>query len=229
MMDCVKKAFLEGCQRGDEFQKMRHAIVVELKRLGFDSSEIKDKLLEWNSRCEKPLGLSEQKIQLLKYVDWVFSRDCKVGCQAMQDYCLGKEKCQFYLRKYMTNRAESKLPFDTNELRGFLEERYKSDSYMLNIIIDVLSRHQFEKATGKIIYIGYRKISSLIRDKYNRIVMPMDVLRRMNILILEGIIEKIEQGKSGNFNNKANGYVFLPWQHPQKLTTPSTTHINSYV
>lgn len=213
IMDCVKKAFFEGCQRGHQFHKMRHAIIVELRRVGFDSSEIKDKILEWNQRCEKPVSLSEQKIQLLAYVDWVFEHEGKTGCRALEDYCLGKDNCQWYLRKYMTNRADAKLPFNINEVHKFLEERYKAEAYILNLIIDVIHKYQYEKATGKIIYIGYRKICSLIRDAYNHTLMPMEIHRKINILILEGIIQKVEQGKSGNFRNKANGYMFLSWEY----------------
>jgi len=89
LRDCVKEAFLNGCERGCQFRKMRHAIILELKRLRYDSSEIKDKLLEWNEKCEKPLGLGEQRSQLFKYVEWVDSQECRLGCRALKDYCIG--------------------------------------------------------------------------------------------------------------------------------------------
>lgn len=203
MMDCVKKAFFEGCQRGDEFQKMRHAIIVELKRLGLDSSEIKDKLLEWNDRCERPLGLSEQKSQLFKYVDWVLKlKEPKVGCRGMEScgYCLGRENCNFYKNKYHKQREIiTELPFDWMIVKKFVEERFKSHSYALLLVLDVLIWYQQVEIREQVIFIGYRKISSLIRDKYNHNFQPMTVKRYIQTLIDEGIVEVAEKGQSGQF------------------------------
>jgi len=216
MMDCVKKAFLEGCERGDEFHKMRHAIIVELKRLGHEPSEIKDMLLEWNERCEKPLSLSEQKIQLCGYVDWVFKNDCKIGCRACQDYCLGKENCVYYIKKYKSNHNPTKdLPFNFSELKEFLQERYKRDWYMLNMILDAILWHKHKHAIGPIIYISYAKIASIIRDRYNKRPDNMDICRKMKKLIEEGVIKVVEKGKRGMFTRKANSYMFLSWKHPK--------------
>ncbi len=216
MMDCVKKAFLEGCERGDEFHKMRHAITVELKRLGYEASEIKDMLLEWNARCERPLSLSEQKIQLFGYVEWVFKRECKIGCRACQDYCLGKENCQYYIKKYLAYHNPTKdLPFDFNELKKFLEERYKRDWFMMHMILDAILWFKHKHAIGPLIYISYAKIASIIRDRYKKRPDNKDIARKIKFLIEEGIIERKVKGQRGMFSRKANGYMFLPWKHPK--------------
>ncbi len=215
MRDCVKDKFNNGCERGLEFLKMRHAIILELRRLGYEYSEIKDKLLEWNEKCEKPYSQSEQKIKLLGYVDWVAKCDCKIGCKALKDYCLGEKRCQFYLKTTYHNRELNKeLPFDMQELDKFLSERYKAEGYIMMLIIKVLRRYQYEKATGEIMLIGLRKIASIIRDKYNYSFEAMDILRKIKLLIEEGILEQVAKGKKGNFSNLANGYKFLPWKHP---------------
>ncbi len=218
MMDCVRKAFLEGCQRGNEFNDMRYAIVVELKRLGFTASEIKDKLLEWNERCEKVLGFSEQRSQLLNYVDWVFKlKEPKIGCRKMETcgYCLGKDICDFYRDKYSRNRKTTeKLPFDWMLLKKFLEDRFKADAYALILVLDTLMWHQQENATGEVIIISLRKIGSLIRDRYKHIFLPMEIKREIRVLIDEGILAIAVQGKSGQFHQQANGYRFLSWQWP---------------
>lgn len=217
MMDCVKNAFLNGSQSGDDFHHMRHAIIVELIRLGYEKAEIKQMMLEWNERCERPLGLSEQKIQLCGYVDWVFKNDCKVGCKAMIrfGYCLGEAQCQFHIQQNRTKHQRiPELPFNYLELKKYLEERYKADWYGLCIVLDTLLWFQMEKAKGEIIYIGYRQLSALILDRCNKRFDKMDVYRRIQTLILEGIIEKAVAGKQGMFIHKANGYRFLPWKRP---------------
>jgi hypothetical protein len=212
LRDCVKQALLKGCERGLEFNKMRHAIILELKRIGYNSSEIKDKLIEWNRKCERPFSLSEQKIQLLGYVDWVDKHQCKIGCKGLEDYCLGKDKCQFYLKTSYQNRQKTQqLPFKLEELDKFLTERYKAEGYPMLLIIKALRFYQQEKATGEIILIGYRALSSIIRDRYGHNLLPMDIFRKMNFLIQEGVIERVVKGNAGMFNKKANGYRFLKW------------------
>lgn len=214
LRDCVKKALLKGCERGLEFNKMRHAIILELKRLGYNSSEIKDKLIEWNKKCERPLSLSEQKIQLLGYVDWVDKHQCKIGCRGLEDYCLEKDKCQFYLKTTYQNRQKTQqLPFSLEELDRFLTKRYKADGYSMMLIINALRFYQQEKATGEIILIGYRTLSSIIRDKYGHNLQPMDIFRKIHFLMQERIIEQVVRGKAGNFTRQANGYRFLEWKH----------------
>lgn len=215
LRDCVKEALNHGCERGLEFRKMRHAIIIELLRIGYNYSEIKDHLLSWNERCEKPLGSSDQRSQLLGYVDWVAKKECKTGCNALQDYCLGKEKCQFYLKTTQYKRETVKeLPFSLQELDSFLNERYKGDGYTMMLIVRALRWYQHEQTTGEVILIGLRKIASVIRDKYNHSFLPNDILRKIKLLIEEGILEQVIKGKRGNFTNLANGYRFLPWKHP---------------
>jgi len=220
MRDCVRQALLQGSCRGYEFEKMRHAIIIELKRLGYDFSEITDKLLEWNEICEKPLGVSEQRNQLIKYVDWVerkeHKRECKIGCKALEDYCIGKEKCIFYKKTTCQNRQEAtELPFSLDELDKFLAERFKSKGYAMMLIVKALRIFQAEKAKGEIVYIGFKKISSVIRDTLGHRLTPMDIFRNMKRLIDEGVIEQVHKGQSGCFVwRKANGYRFLPWKPP---------------
>ena len=234
LRDCVKQAFLNGCERGHEFRKMHHAIIIELKRLGYESSEIKDKLIEWNERCEKPLGISEQKNQLLRYVDWVDKKDCKLGCKGLEDYCLGKETCQFYERNTHRKRKEMQnLPFDIAELDEFISDRFKKDGYVMMLIVKAIRYFQIEKITGETIFIGYRKISSIIRDKLGHTLSPMEILRKVKLLADEGVIEQVFKGKSGITSWQANGYKFKQWEAPKQALKAKedniSTHNHSYV
>jgi hypothetical protein len=228
LRDCVREALEKGSQRGYEFKTMRFAIIAELKRLGYLSSDVKDKLLEWNQKCEKVLLPNEQKRQLLDYVDWADKRDCKIGCKGLEDFCIGQNKCSFYKKKINFNRKEVETPpFDFDEARHFLETRYKADGYLLTLILNVLRRYQLEKGTGEVMFIGYRTVASLIRDQYGHIVEPMTIFRRIQDLISEGMLEVVSKGEKGNFGKPANGYRFLRWQSPQNNT--DTTHNNLYV
>jgi len=223
MRDCVKRAFFKGCARGQEFRKMRHAITVGLKFLDFIPCEIKDLLAEWNGRCERRLTLSELESQLFAYVDWVFKqKEVRLGCRALENYCIGEDKCEYLLRTRRRNKqATQELPFDWRVLDKYLEERFGPDGLVMKCIVDVLRRHQVEKATGDVILIGFRMISALIREQHGHNTYPMDVCRRMRLLIDEGVIEQAVKGKGGMFTYQANGYRFLPWKPPMP------TQINS--
>jgi hypothetical protein len=70
--------------------------------------------------------------------------------------------------------------------------------------------------TGEVILIDYRRIASLLRDRFGVDVDPMTIYRRVHDLISEGMIEIVVRGKSGMFGRPANGYRFLRWEHPQE-------------
>jgi len=213
MRDCVLDAYKNGSKRGQEFEVMRHAIIAELLRLGYGISEIKDKLLDWNARCDKSLLPNEQKRQLLDYVDWAVKNNGKTGCKALEGFCIGKKKCEYNNGKEFFNRELTKeMPFDIDEAKKFLEERYKADGNNMMLVLKSLRKHQQQKATGEIIYIGYRGIASLIRDVDGHIVTPMTIYRAMQRLISEGMVEIISRGARGSFRAKANGYRFREWR-----------------
>ena len=219
LRDCVKIALTKGSARGHEFHKMRQAIVAEHLQLGYDPSEIKDILSEWNKKCEKPISVADEKNYLHKYVDWVKAKNGKTGCKALEDYCIGKESCQFHFKVTCKNRQDTKdLPFDRKELENFLTERFKADGYVMMLVVNALRYIQMEKATGELILIGFRSISSVIRDKYGHYIDPMTIFRKISLLIEEGVIQRVVKGKAGNFNKQANGYRFLAWKRPSGET-----------
>lgn len=215
MRDCVRQAFENGSAPGCEFKKMRHAIIVEHKRLGASSSEIKDELLEWNKRCESPLSIGKQRSQLMKYVDWTDKKECKIGCNALKDYCIGESRCEFYKRKTLLGREIAKHnPLDFDRVESYLESHYKVDAYVMMLILKVLRRTQVENAK-EVILIGIRGIVRKIRDVYQHAIDKSTIIRRMEDLISEGILEKTIKGKRGTFSGKANGYRFLAWTPPE--------------
>jgi len=222
LRDCVRQAFENGSKRGEEFHKMRHSITTEFKRLGYSATETKEKLSEWNGRCERPLNSKKVNDQLFKYVDWAFEKDAITGCGALESYCLGERNCQYHLRTTAKNRERTaKAPFNFFELKKYLEDRFKAKGVLLNCVLDALLWHQKEEATGEIIIVGLRKIASLIQVRHTCTLAPEEVRRLILVLCDEGVLEKVVQGKSGQFTQKANGYRFLAWeQHTESDCNP---------
>lgn len=211
---------MSGASTKQDFDNMRFLVSAELKKLGYDESQVKDELLQWNGRCKNRLPPSERKNGILKYVDWVFKNDCIFSCNAnrLKDYCLGKDNCEYYIKTSCQKREEVKeLPFDMLELEKYLTSVYGQKSYLLIIVVKTLRKIQMEEVTGEIIIKGFRTIASEIRDDYNHILEPIEVSRLVNTLIEEKVIEKPIRGKSGTFHRMANGYRFLAWRpdkHP---------------
>ena len=213
LRDCVKKALSEGCEGWDYFNKMRHAITVELLRLKCEPLEVKDVLTGWNKKCKPQLNPAQERDYLHKYVDWAVAKQCKVGCKALESYCIGKEICQFYLRVTYKNRQQTKnIPFDRSELSHLLDNKYRADAHLMMILVNVLRYHQIEKATGEVILISLRKIQSIIRDRYRANIDLMTIRRKLYRLMEEGVIQQVVKGKPGTFFKQANGYRFLPWR-----------------
>jgi hypothetical protein len=214
--DCVKIAIEQGAKRGYEFKTMSYAIIAELKRIGYSSSEIKDVLLEWNERCEKPLAPNEQKRQLLDFADWAEKHNCYIGCSGrLEEFCIGQEACVFHKKKSYSNRkATEQLPFDFDEVKKFLEIRYRAEGYLMILILKAIRRIQIERATGEIVIVGLRPIQSVIRDTDGHIVDLMTISRRMQDLVSEGMLEIAIKGKKGILSRQANGYRFLAWKPP---------------
>ena len=222
LRDCVRLAFENGSGRGHEFEKMRHAIIVELKRLGYTSAEIKGALLVWNKRCEKVLSHVEQKRQLLDYLEWVDKQEAKsktlrMGCRALEDYCIGEEKCLFNVKKLSLNRESTEIaPFDLSEVEKFLESRYKGPTgYTMFLILKNLRHHQIKKGTGPTIFIGHKGIATLLSENDGHRIELMTINRGIKNLVNEEMIEIVVKGEKGTFSPKANGYRLLPWRSTQ--------------
>jgi hypothetical protein len=103
MRACTKWAFehgVEGSPRDQEWQKMRHAIIFECKRIGIDRAETKQMILAWNSRNLSPLSPSDANRQLCGFVDRLYKENnAKLSCKALQDYCVSDDSFCFLQRK----------------------------------------------------------------------------------------------------------------------------------
>jgi len=220
MRPCIKKAFEQGSRSGVEFEVMRHAIIAELKRLGYNRREIQDHMTEWNARCEMPLTGSVLKSNVLNYVTWCMKREVKVGCKGLKDFCLCEGGCWYRLSSEEARRkvAQEPLPFVKSELERYLRERYKAKAEMLIALIEVLRHRQVEHLTGEVIIASSRNAAQWLMQRFKFKIYFRDVWRLCNVLEREGVLVKRVQGKSAPFSKKANGYSFLPWRPPTALS-----------
>jgi len=228
LRDCVKQSFNEGCRDLDEFNAMRHAIIVGLKDLGFDISEVKRLLEEWNKRNDNKLGFKKKERMLFKYADWVFKVDAKIGCKRLNNYCIGQMKCEFYLKTSFKKLEKTQaLPFNKDKLEKFLEAKGEKHWYEMMLVVKALRSVQREKETGEVMFVGYRELSEVIRDKFGFYLNPMDILRKIRLLEDEGVVEQVIKGSKGTFTRKANGYRFLPWKDAEN--NHAHLHANTYI
>lgn len=212
MRPCVKRAFISGAKDKDHLKKMTFAIIFELNRLGIEKQEIKMALLEWNKKSYQILSEGDAKRQLCDFVDWFFKRECKLGCKALEDYCIFPDGgCAFKPRLY---DGEIALPFSLPEAMIFLEKEYRPYGYLMGLLLKCLSKIQKEKNAKSIIYVGVRTLQARLIEDDRQNLDPMSLLRALNKLEAAGLI-RIKHGQPGTFGTRyANGYTFLPWKPP---------------
>ena len=114
---CVRASLENGAASDYEYQKMRHSIIAEMKRLGYDLSEIKHHVIEWNARCKSP---RDKDRHLLKYIIWFEKHNCRTGCKALYDFCIGQENCWFYLESTNAQASGSDLYYTGFRVRPLL-------------------------------------------------------------------------------------------------------------
>ena len=224
MRPCVAVVFENGAQDRNEFEKMRFAIVFELRRLDVEMAKIKMALLEWNTKNNRVLSTGDAQRQLCDFVNWFFKHDCKIGCKGLKDYCrFLNGGCVF---KPAVNTEEIKLPFSLVDAMVFLEKEYRRDGYLMGKLILILFKIQKDKNAPNILYVGIREIRARLNNDERLDLDEMTLLRALNKLEEAGIL-KITHGKSGTFGRRtANGYSFMSWEPPAAWGT-STTHNNS--
>jgi hypothetical protein len=224
MRPCVARVFEKGARDRNEFEKMRHAIIYELRLLEVDVPQIKLELLDWNMRNTRKLSTGDAQRQLCDYVDWFFKNDCKMSCRYLSDYCgLPEGTCMF---SKPVNVGEIVLPFDMIEAMNYLVKEYRPHGYAMGLLIRVLFKIQREKNAPKILYVGVREIRARLNSDERLNLDEMSILRLLNRLEEAGIL-KITHGKSGTFGKRtANEYTFLPWTRPVSESV-ATTHNNS--
>jgi hypothetical protein len=212
MRPCVKSAFDDGAQDKDHLNKMRHAIIFELNRLGIEKSEIKMELLEWNKKSYQVLSPGDATRQLCDYVNWFFKHECKLSCKGLEDYCLFPNGwCAF---RPQSDSGEITLPFSLSEAMIFLEKEYRPHGYLMGSLLKTLSKIRVEKSAKSIIYVGVRTIQARLLEDDRHDIDLMGIMRALNKLEEAGFI-KITHGQAGTFGKRpANGYSFQPWAPP---------------
>lgn len=222
MRPCVAEAYQKGAQDRQHFEKMRFAIIYELKRLAIEKPDIKIFLLEWNAKNYQALATSEAQRQLCDFVDWFFKRDCKLSCKALVDYCLFPSGgCGF---KPVPYSGEIQLPFSELDVVAFLEREFRPNGYLMGVIVRVLFKIKIEKCAKKEVFVGLRTLQARINDEFRFQSDLMAILRALNELEKLRLI-RITHGKPGTFGKRtANGYAFLPWSPPVSLQ-PIITHM----
>jgi hypothetical protein len=222
MRPCVAEAYRNGAQDRLNFEKMRFAIIYELKRLETEKKEIKIFLLEWNKKNYQVLATGEAQRQLCDFVEWFFKHDCKLSCKVLEDYCLFPTGgCGF---KPVPYSGEIRLPFSEMDAVNYLLKEYRPHGYLMGVIVRVLFKIQLEKCARHEVFVGLRTLEARINEEYRFHIDLMTILRALNELETAKLI-RITHGKPGTFGKRtANGYTFLPWS-PPFIEQPIITHV----
>ena len=195
-------------------------LISDLKRIGFDKNKVKKMIREWNEqRNDPPMPAKAADSHLYNLVDWVYDKfKYEYGCGKdgelyTEGVCfIDKRECPYYNELIRLNndpyRSSGKI---YNEL-GWTE--YLSKEYRNGRLMDYVYktiRNQCLIRDSRVAYLGVHRIGNLIVDQTREITKfhDMDIYRAVTNLINEGLVIKVETGKSGKNSRLSNGYEIV--------------------
>ncbi|MBU2051379.1 MAG: hypothetical protein KKH61_20720, partial [Gammaproteobacteria bacterium] len=208
---CVRWALdhgIEGKPKDREYQKMRHAIIHELKRLGLDRANTKAVMLDWNKRNLLPLSLNDARRQLCAYVDWLFKQtSARLSCKALKDFCISSETDCLFAKPDIIEP----LGYSLVDAAHFIEKTDARHAHSLIAVLRLMLSLR-EEMKRPVIYVGSRRLCALLFDREGMIFESIEVLRLLRKLSDIGFIT-IASGQAGTFGGRrANEYRVLDWK-----------------
>lgn len=202
-------------------------IISEFMRLGRGREDVRVRIREWNTGKNTPsMPQREARRHLDDLVDWMYDHFTGgYGCNdkgplVTGGYCFRMERTCPYWEEFRRINSATNYPHDPKEydLRGwpsYLMKEYPNGrlaDYVYRTIRSANNRSQSSK-----INISLHKIAEKILSNTREFseISIMQVFRATNVLINEGLMEKVESGIAGPKSGKANGYILIyPIQNP---------------
>ncbi|MFC1621700.1 hypothetical protein ACFL2G_05315 [Candidatus Omnitrophota bacterium] len=213
--DCVRLYLGEGARDKYEFKHMRYGIICELKRLGLASKDIKNIMSDWNDRNYKKLNHKEFAQQIESFIEWVFKKDAKAGCNYFEGDCIPCCRFKEKIRKDFNKESAKEPLISQDDIEEFITTHHKDikNARDCAAVWKAMDKQRVKNCLLRksIIYIGYRDLAILLGERGYMNANAMFACRIVKQLSDTSLLEIVEKGKKGNFNQLANGY---------KLNTP---------
>lgn len=227
MKPCLKQYFdsglheepLSGNWHRSRNKEIGMLIISEFKRLGYERSEVKKLIRDWNTRCTPAMPLKEGERHLIGLVDWVYDRfKGNYGCGdegflVQNGYCFRHERaCDYFSHFQRINTSNSFLfdpvDYDNKGWPLFLQQNYSNGRLADEVYRKI--RGANHKQQFSVIYIGLQSISTQILNSTREftILSPVQIRRAIHLLENENLISMVEKGVRGPNSRKANGYRF---------------------
>jgi hypothetical protein len=211
MRDCVRHYFEKGVRDKHAFRDMEYAIICEFKRLDYDKEEIAKQMKIWNNRNYKKLTCKEFNNKIVSFINWIFKKDAKVGCNYFNErgYCMTPCKFKANREKKSMQQVASEPFYLLDDIDKFLKEYDKCKNHRLCAeVYKIIDNKRIKLGLNRdsIIFISFRQIVEALWEKDYRGIKPMQASRLVHSLIDSGLIEVAKKGTNSPNNGKANGY-----------------------
>ncbi|MDD5546306.1 MAG: hypothetical protein PHO67_03990 [Candidatus Omnitrophica bacterium] len=209
--DCVMKSLNDGVSDLHEFRIMRYGIICELKRIGCGKDRIEEIMKRWNEKNYKKLSFKDFREQVKVFIDWVFKKDAKVGCNYFTENMCCIAGCRYKENKIKEDnkKLSEEVVYTQSEIEKFLTEYDEcKHSRECSIVYKIMDNKRV--ALGllrkQILYMSFEEMAKMLWENGYSTAKPMNACRFVRELVDSGLLEIVERGKKGNFHSLANGY-----------------------
>lgn len=216
MRDCVRQCLERGPRSKQEFKDMRHGIICQLKQQGCGKEAIAKTMQGWVDKYPQKLTAQKFNQNIRRFIDWVFKNDVKVSCKYLKErnYCFSPCKFEERMRNKANADLSSEAIYTKDEIRKFLAQHVEckrpDECAAIYKAID-RKRVELGLTRDRTVFIGLREIREAVRNQGCTLTSPEEVKRLVNELQDSDLLQISEQGKSGEFKGKSNGYkLFTP-------------------
>ena len=225
---CLQEYLDEGISESPEVSRWHKSIyksiamflISDLKRLGFDRNKVKEMIRNWNEqRNDPPMPAKEADGHLYNLVDWVYDKfKYEFGCGKDGDLykegiCfIDKRECPYFDEMIRLNNNPYRFfgkDYDDLGWGKYLSKEYKNGRLMGYVYKTI--RKQCLIKNSRVAFIGFHRIANSILNETREYTKfhDMDIHRAVTNLINEGLIIKVETGKSGKNSQLSNGYEIV--------------------
>ena len=159
---CISNLMLTPVAKGDYPDRKRVGlfIAVELRRIGFNDSQVEVRIIGWNNDNRPPLpdcdirGILKQSDKKNDKGSYKYSPGCN---NDLKVYCVNKDLCFYYKQKFLTNKQEEEPDYTALEWQNYLTT---GQTLLLFHIIPVLEKRRGMKR-GSRLFVSYRELRYL--------------------------------------------------------------------
>ena len=222
---CISNLLLTQFAKGDYPDRKRVGlfIAVELRRIGFNDSQVEVRLIGWNYDNRPPLPSSDIR-GILKQSDkkndkgsYKYSPGCN---KDLEIYCVEKDLCFYYKQNFLSNKQEKEPDYIALKWQNYLTT---GQTLLLFHIIPILEKRRGIKR-GSRLFVSYRELSYLSGINISYIGSHLRKLKEFGLIEFIPGQPRVWQKKASELNR-----ILPPPDNPENIKVATKKNKKSIV